>query len=392
MKPSSLMSAMALTVLSPVMAQAQSLEERVSRLETENRAQAATIARQQAMLDGSPERVRVLAESDNTSGSGLPGWVRGIEISGLIEIEASHTSPEEGDHASALDLATLELGIAAQVNDWVGTEVLLSYDADSTDFNVDIAAVTIANVDQSPLFFTAGQFYVPFGAFETNLVSDPLTLSLGETRETAARLGFAQDTFIGSVYVFNGDRDIDGDDTISTWGAHVGVAQEFENADWSLGAGYLSDLGDADGLQDVLADNLAGADPRERTAGWTAHASACFGAFNLIGEYLGASDDFSPSSLSFEGEGARPSAWNLELGYSFPVMGRESVAAVAYQGTREALALELPKERWLVGWSVEILDHTSLGVEWSHDIDYERSEGGSGEASDTLLAKLAVEF
>lgn len=80
------------------------------------------------------------------------------------------------------------------------------------------------------------------------------------------------------------------------------------------------------------------------------------------------------------------------MGYSFPVMGRDSLVALAYQGSDEALALELPKERWLVGWSVEILDNTSLAFEWSHDIDYDRSEGGSGDSTDTLLAKLAVAF
>lgn len=304
MKLSPLASAIALTLLSQTPVLAQSLEERVSRLEAENRAQAATIARQQAMLEGSPERVRTLVEAQDASGSGLPGWISGLEISGLIEIEASHTSPEEGDNESALDLATLELGIASQVNDWVGAEVLLSYDSDSTDFEVDIAAVTLANVERNPLFFTAGQFYVPFGAYETNLASDPLTLDLGETRETAAQFGFVQGDFNGSLYVFNGDRDIDGDDTISTWGAHLGFAQEFEDRTWSFGAGYISDLGDSDGLQDTLADNLGGTDPSERTGGWTAHASAQFGAFNIIGEYLSAADHFDAASLSFDGKGA----------------------------------------------------------------------------------------
>jgi len=35
---------------------------------------------------------------------------------------------------------------------------------------------------------TAGQLYVPFGAFETGLISDPLTLEIGETRESTVLL------------------------------------------------------------------------------------------------------------------------------------------------------------------------------------------------------------
>ncbi len=87
---------------------------------------------------------------------------------------------------------------------------------------VDVAFVTIANPEQSPLFLTAGQIYVPFGAYETNLVSDPLTLEIGETRETALQGGFVRGGFNGSVYVFNGTNKKDGKNQIGSWGANLG--------------------------------------------------------------------------------------------------------------------------------------------------------------------------
>lgn len=401
--------ACALALLGPTSVLAESLQTRVQRLESRNAELEARVqdhesrlAAQQARTEGEPERLKPLTEA-LSSAAGLRSL-----ISGLIEVEAAHTSPYEGDDENDVVLATFELGIQAQINDWVTATASLLYEQDETDLEVDVAQIGIANQDASPFFLTAGQFYVPFGAFETNLVSDPLTLEIGEARETAVQVGFVSGDFQGSVYVFNGDRDIDGKNRIGAWGANLGYAHETEDRAWTLGAGYISDLGDSDALQDATGDTRVATleamidegldpsgfslDPSERIGGWTVHASAAVGSFNLIGEYVSAVESFDVADLGFKDRGAKPSAWNIEAGFSFPVLGRESVAAVAYQGSRQALALELPEERWLVGWSIEILERTSLAFEWAHDIDYRRSEGGAGRSADTVTAQLAVEF
>ncbi|MGQ9660206.1 MAG: LbtU family siderophore porin [Thermochromatium sp.] len=340
-------------------------------------------------------------DDKQTKDNPAPTWYRNIEITGLIEVEASYLLPYEGGSESDIVLATAELDIRSQVNDWVEAGLSFLYEQDETDLEVDTAYLTFANADVSPLFLTAGQVYVPFGVYKTNLVSDPLTQEMGETRETALQLGFEHSGFSGSVYVFNGDNNVKGKDRIEGWGANLGFAQDSDDWAWSMGAGYINDLGDSDSLQETINDNRVGAadldpsisiDPTERTAGWTLNAAANFGPFSLIGEYLSATDDFDPISLEFKGKGARPSAWNIEAGYSFSLLGRESVATVAYQGTREALALELPKERWLLGCSIEIFDRTSLGLEWARDRDYNTRDGGTGKSGDTFTAQLAVKF
>jgi len=399
----------------------ESIVSRLDRLEAENRAlraalnrheseirrhrdavaeQQATIAEQKAMLEGTPERLKEV-EAGLAEAGGEDAWYRNIEIAGLIEVEAGYTSPFEGDDESDIVLATFELGVSSQITAWVEAGAALLYEEDETDLEVDIAYVTLFNDAVAPVFATAGQVYVPFGAYETQLVSDPLTLEIGETRETSLQLGFVQGSFMGSVYAFNGENDVDGESQIGGWGGNLGYAYEGEDRAVTLGVGYLNDLGDSDSLQDLIADNRVAAiaegaaiseDPTERTGGWTLNAAAALGPFTLIGEYLAATGEFDMDSLQFDGDGARPSAWNIEAGYAFPVMGRESVAAIAYQGTSEALALELPEERWMLGWSVAIFDNTALSFEWAHDNDYSESKGGTGESADTFVAQLAVEF
>jgi hypothetical protein len=376
---------------------AQTLEERVRRLEQENREQAAAIERQRQTIDeqkqqleGTPQRVEQLEaalETKREAGDGLgAGWFNNIEIAGLVEVEASYADPYEGDSESDITLATFELGIAAQVTEWVEATASLLYEEGETDLEVDIAQITIANEAVTPVYVNAGQFYLPFGAYETNLVSDPLTLEIGEIRESAVEVGFVYEGFGGSVYTFQGDNEVDGDTRIDSWGANLGFAQELDAVSWSVGAGYISNLGDSDSLRDTVVD------PTDFTGGWTANLAVVAGDFNLIGEYLGAADSFDAAALSFDGNGAKPEAWNIELGYSFEVFGRESVAAVAYQGSNEALALELPEERWLLGWSIGIFDGTALSFEYAHDSDYSTGKGGTGEDANAFVAQLAVEF
>ncbi|MFP4393607.1 MAG: LbtU family siderophore porin [Desulfohalobiaceae bacterium] len=104
-------------------------------------------------------------------------------------------------------------------------------------------------------------------------------------------------------------------------------------------------------------------------------------------------DEFKPNELEFEGHGAEPKAWNLELGYSFDLQGREATLTAAYQGTDEAQALDKPEERYLASASVGLFDNlASLSLEYAYDEDYSQPQGGTGEEAHTVTTQLAVEF
>jgi hypothetical protein len=389
--------------------QAQTLDQRVEALERENARMRAQLAAQDERLQGAPERAQQLEQALADKAGGGGNWFKNIEIAGLIEVEAAYLEPFDAPSESDLVLATFELGILSQIGAWVEAGASLLYEEDDTDLEVDTAYITLYNPDVAPVFFTAGQIYVPFGVYETNLVSDPLTLEIGETRETAALLGFEYQGVGGSVYGFNGDTKLNGDNRISSWGANLGYRWERDDLSVAMTAGWINNLGDSDGLQDALFDNrsdrfdelVEGEDPRaesfstdpvDRTGGWTVSLGIVAGRFNLIGEYLSATDAFDADSLSWQDKGAKPSAWNVELGYSFVVFGKETIAAVAYQGTDEAVALELPKESWLVGWSIGILENTALSFEYRHDSDYSECDGGTGDSGNSIVAQLAVSF
>lgn len=366
------------------------LEQKVADQEALIRQQQTTLARYAASNAeaGAPP-------ADNTAQSIVAApeaWHDRLEVDGSLDIQASYHRPFSGDDESDLLLSTFELGVAAQLSEWVNIRGSLLYEQEATPLEVDVAMMTLGNGASTPFFLAGGQFYVPFGVYETHMISDPLTLDLGETRETALQAGFALRGWQASLYAFSGAVQKDGQQRIGNWGANLGYGRDSAARSWGMQVGYLNDLGEADQLQDVIAEHLGGNPRSGRIAGWTARATAQFDHFQLIGEYLTADQAFAHADLPWGASGAQPQAWNLEIGYAFDLFGKDANVALGYQGSAEALALELPETRWIAALSLDLQERTSLAFEWAHDQDYARDVGGSGQQADTLSAQLGLEF
>ena len=373
----------------------RAIKARLEKLEQIVDKQNNTINQQNDVIEEKSKQIEELVQNSNTNNSGSSnGWFNNIEISGVAEVEAGYNDPDEGDSSSDIVLATAELGVAAEVNDWVSAETVLLFEEDDTDLEVDVAIVTIANPNK-PWFISSGLMYEPFGTFETNLISDPLTLEIAETRETSVLTGIEHNGFAGGVYVFNGDLSEKGDDDIDNFGAFASYSQENDNSSFAVNLGYINDIGDSDTLQDVIQENIdaAAVEYSDQVAGFSIDGIFAYGPFSVIAEYIMALDDFEADELVFKTGGAEPEAFNIEVGYSFNVSGIPMTAALAYQGTDEAVALELPEERIIGGLSAEIFDGTALSFEWAHDEDYSDSNGGTDEFDgNTITSQLAVEF
>jgi hypothetical protein len=176
-----------------------------------------------------------------------------IVFDGLIEIEASHSSPYVGGSSSDIVVATAELGASVMVNDQVSAGISLLYEEDDTDLEVDVATLTYSPTEAN-WSITAGQLYVPFGSYQTNMVSDPLTLEIGETRETVARFDIESGILSAAIYLFNGTnkKNNGADNKADNFGLNLGYTIEGQvNITGSVG--YINDIGDSDGLQSGLA-------------------------------------------------------------------------------------------------------------------------------------------
>lgn len=365
----------------PALAQ-ESVDDRLSGLERRIKYLEQRVAAQDEMI---VEKDRQIAELTGREDA----WFDAVEIGGVIELEAAYAShgaddaPYEGDPSTTAELATLELGIAARIHDWVGAEIVVKND-DDDDIAIDETFLTIAPPEGTWALQT-GRYVVPFGVYETNMISDPVTLELGETGQDAVMFAAESGGLYGSAFAFDGDLERGGNNTIDGFGVALGYAMEIEGGAVDANLSWINDLGESDGFR----IDSAGSD---NVPGWAASVVLGWGDVTLIGEYLTALDGFEGDGIEFGDAGAEPSAWTVEIAYGFDLGGRDATAAVGYQGTSEATALELPENRSLVGLSVEMAEGVALSTEWKRDEDYGEAEGGTGKSADTVTVQLAAEF
>ena len=349
------------------------IKARLAALEKQVQEQKRVIAEKDAEIQAIKRNTPEILQQD------ADAWHNRISVGGLIEVEAGYVDSDGANTESDIVAATVELGITAQVNDWVSAELVLLYEEDTdgtgNPFDVDTALVTIADPDSS-WFVNAGQYTLPFGTYATNMVSDPLTLDLGETGDTAVEAGMGFRPLTASVYVFDGDRG-PGYPSVDNLGFALNYEGDFDGVGVFGHVGYLGDVGETDGFGGLAAP--ADGD----ISGWIASAEVTAGNFVFIAEYLATLDDFRATA-----PGAEPSAYNLEVGYNFDIGGKPSVVAFSYQGTDDLDMIDptLQEERIGAAMWVQILDGTAVALE------YLVEEAYNGTDTNTLTGKVAVEF
>ncbi len=315
-----------------------------------------------------------------------PTWKKRLEFSGLVEIEASTTDAGGGE--SDLQVSTVELGADAQINPWMNAHLLVLYEQGKSDPpEIDEAIITIANLERSPWSLAVGRQYVPFGNYDSHMVSDPLTLEIGETRAAAAQAGFVRSDFHALAFAFRGDTDSE----IHSFGLNLGLshAAEGDAPGYNLEISWLNNLAESKSLRELISrpGRL-----EKRVPGLAFQGSLIWKKWKFIAEWLGAATAFDPLDLTFDGQGAKPQAGNLEAGYRFQLARQDSFAALGWQFSRQATALGLPRQRYLATLGVELFEDVTLAAEYARDQDYQASKGGNGERCNTFTLQLAAVF
>jgi hypothetical protein len=361
------------------------------------------------------EKVKEMEEKEE----GMLGKIlRRVELHGLLEVEASYTATDfrghpidkslsgtENTRDSDIVLATAALGIDIDFHKYAKGHILFLWEEDETEpMDLDEGTLTLGGTEDFPFFLVAGKFYIPFGMFNSHFITDPLTLELGETRETSVMVGFANDMFELKAGAFNGDvSQSRTHDTINSFYGCVNVTippKWLRGVELSGGVSYTNNIAESDNMQDLI-NPLLGGRVDDLVPGLGAWLSASYGMFTLEMEYIGTLDDFEAGELVFDGShvGKRsaPKAWNVELAVS--PMERLELAA-RYGGSDEirggidpaiagaGLPLEafIPKSQYGVVASYNIWGPITVSLEYLfnifHNIDKQH----------IITGQLAAEF
>ncbi|MEG3639339.1 LbtU family siderophore porin [Magnetococcus sp. PR-3] len=210
-------------------------------------------------------KVEKVAEEAKTKGGGGSNWSDKITIGGTVEASASTTENKSGTigtlaDGSDVNLDKAELTVDAKVNPWVSANVTMLYDGDSaTAVDVDAATITVGNAEKLPVSLTVGKMTLPFGTFETNMVSDPITLEMAETADSAAQVNFAKNGFTMGAYLFNATSQKTGDDNqLDQFGFNLGYATEVSGVSAEVGLHFINSVENSGGISTAMtAANLA---------------------------------------------------------------------------------------------------------------------------------------
>lgn len=325
---------------------------------------------------------------------------KGVELSGTIEVEANYTDRDnKGDsdeESSDLNLATAELGVNVGVTDDIKGRLLFLYE-DDEDVVIDEAIIHyradgVCEPGQAckvpfPWYASVGKLYIPFGYFESHFISDPLTLELGETRETALVTGLANDWLNVAAGVYNGDVEETGsDDHIENYVATARLTVPpdlIKGFNLMAGVSYVDNIADSNGLEGEDGVDGDSNTIEDYVGGFSAFASASMSdRYFLEAEYVGATDDFKDGELAFGSGKRKPVAWNLEFAFAAT---EDITLGVKYEGSDD-LGNFLPEEQYGAVISYGLAENVGVSLEYLY------GEFENDDERNQLTSQLAIEW
>ncbi len=261
--------------------------------------------------------------------------------------------------------------------------------------------ITLGNLDKTPFYFSAGQMFTDFGRYSSNMISGTLPSKLGRINARQLNLGYVFPMGLSaSAYIFRGDTAIGERDVIqrrfvpntnqivrffqrrarsseiNEGGVNLRYKKAFANGSMEVGAGYISNIADADSSQ------VTGAGfPRrgfaftnevlvQRVPGFNTYGQLSLGSWNFKGEYTGATRAYSIINMDFNDQPAKPRALQLELARRFDLFNKPSLVGFSYNRSWQSLALALPEDYYAVIFSTSPLKNVRFSLEYRYSNEY----------------------
>jgi hypothetical protein len=345
-------------------------------------------------------------------------------LSGVVEGEAGYLDNSRGPNMSNIDVTNVSLDLFfIGPSSWTLGFVELNYDNGSPISSVfssdnsyrvsnsrvyiNKAFITIGDFAESPFYASLGQFYVPFGTYSSVMISDTLPRLLARTKARSILIGCqpqSENTLFASVYIFRGDSSTESVSRINNGGINVGYKFVKDRWGGAIGMGVIGNMADSAGMQQ--GDGLTNHERIvHRVPGYNLRGILSVGEkISLIAEYVSASTAFNINDMSYNGHGAQPSALDMQAAYSFYILdNKPSSVALGYARTREALAIELPLNRYSLVLNTSLWRNTLQSIELRRDREYAASyiatsagnkavAPSSGKADNAITAQFDYYF
>jgi len=369
-----------------------------------------------------------------------PGWFNRIQVSGGVNVDlgkwGNRNANLMGENYQRLSLNDAYLNVSATANEWARAFASISYNtatiedpltavflgkdaaeysaaySNNTTFGfshnlqLEQAYATFGNLDASPLFFQVGQQFQDFSRYKLHPITESLTQVMSETLATSAKVGFITCAgFNGSISVFDDPLNKNGQSSPTTnYNIALGFDQPNDQLGYSVGAAYLYNMIGVNSIAyNVYQFDLGSASTGyfSKVSGVALYGDVNSGPFTIGARYTTAIQRFNPLDLPRYGtagigvvgaSGAKPWSAGIQAGYGFDAFGANQNVYLGYQASRQTAGLNLPKNRWLVGYDVSPCKNTLLGIEWDHDTSFNVASGGTGRNTNLVTIRTGVQF
>jgi hypothetical protein len=351
------------------------------------------------------------------------------KVSGELAMSIYHADRRSGKFAGSTTLKqsttrfalpAAEMFYDAQVNAMTSVHLGVDYVTSTTTDNTTTDNTTTVTLPEAYAHFSHGKFYVNagrqylnFGDTAHDTITTPVVEALSETSANALTVGavnlhgfYANASLFNSAATYgntstnqqeNNTNAITGMTAELGYAMNQGMNQFYGYNGLNLYVDYLSNLEDTNA---VVAANAANNKTKYHDAvpGMAFHAGYATGAFQVSANYVMANKKFADADkLSFTGQDAKPSAYNLEGDYSWMTTHRQEVA-LTFGQTEQMLGMgintnvagysfAMPKTTIGIGYNYYVSKNVELQGEYLSLADYSTSKNGGDSTSKTTLTK-----
>ena len=399
-----------------------------------------------SVIGTDPVWANVIARNQDNANGVDPLYVGQTDVTGLAIGDFVYNDNQDGywqeqkvtEPSAQFSLYDAELYVDSQLSPYIRAHIALAYGTTGTSngnparAGTDGVAIPPTNptttnsfffpeayvtfFDNTHWFAKVGQEYLNFGSIDYQSITTPLPQVFTLIDATALTAGFVN--YFGGLYfdatVYNGNPY--GVTTSSTFAsssvqAHgyvfdLGYTQEYAGEGYNVFVDYANNISDSASIVNEFAG--ATTPMLQQTPAITAHGDYYIGAIALSVNYFSALQAFNPSNWSFNGAGAKPSAYDLQGTYSLAVGQHASSFVIGYEGSQDALnfvpmgaSFPMPQTRFLVGYNFNLTKNVLLQLEYDNDKDYSTGDTGltfngidfgSSSTDNSVLARLNVSF
>lgn len=313
-----------------------------------------------------------------------------VQLSGIAEAQFIVVSQA----TNSVDLTASNIDLSAWVNNWITAYANFGIEYDESqkaNFRMITALMTIGNLNITPLYFTVGQIFVPFGSFSTG-TSDMgnLVRKIGRIYQKAASIGYYPGNGLHiTAAVYNGQTKNSKTSNLDQFAGTISHNYNFKiqgiPSSYKVGASYTNNLADA---QTTRAVFLSGAELKHFVPGTDLFGSFSVGPYTVRGEFITALKYFRGADILQKNHRIKPRGYQAELSYDTTIRGIASSFTTHYSELHHGVLASNLEHQFGLNGSFNILKYTLLSIEYSHRKSYHETNFiGNYATPDKLSAK-----